>query len=314
MKKYFILFLFAFSSILVTQHVYADTTLTPDPVDYKLLAPIPGIDNPNKPGYTDIATYIPNLIKTVIGLATGLAVLLVIWGGFQYVLSASVGGKQSGQKTINNALLGLLFLSVSWILLYTLNPKLVNFSLSLDNVGSNVAIDTSLPTTDSGTVPGNTAPGSSAGKDWNNNDGATRNILTNAGININKANCSTVGQQDCTSVGGLNIAVLQGLQTLKTACNCDITVTGGTEYWMHGNRSTELSDNPTPHRPEGTVIDLSLNTSVTDWIRKNATKSTDYSRCVIGKENGEERYTYEGALYVNETIDGNVPHWHVCYQ
>lgn len=175
MKKY-LLILFTTVAIIGLSHaVFADT-----PTDYKLLAPIPGIDQGD--GTADIATYLPALIKTIIGLATGVAVLLVMYGGAQYLLSTIPNVKANGRKTIQDALVGLVLLSVSWIILYTINPKLVQFSLKLDNVGSTNEIDTGLPTVSTPTLDNDTGaePGGSSG---------SGNIHASAGTNNCGANC-----------------------------------------------------------------------------------------------------------------------------
>lgn len=295
------------------------------PGEYKMLAPLPGLTEAGGEN-TNIGTYVPAAVKLIIGLATALAVILIVIGGFEYIMSASAITKSTGKERIVNALTGLLLVISSWVILNTLNPKLVNFSFTFENVGSNEAIDTTVatstvqtptptPTTPTPTTAGDTLGGTSGGQAWGS-DAGSRGQLTTAGITFNNNNtdCATIGQTGCTSVSMISPIVITDLQKLKTACDCAITVTGGTEYWLHGSRSAEMASNTTPHRPEGTVADLSLGTSVTDFLRKSGTKSTDYSTCVIGQNNGPERYIYQDSIYVNETIDGNAPHWHVCFK
>ena len=99
---------------------------------YQLLAPIPlnGV-NSAPANSTDIATYIPNAIRLITALAGGIAVVMIMIGGFQYITSATVGGKSNGRDTIQNALVGLLLVIGAYTILNTINPALVKVSLDL---------------------------------------------------------------------------------------------------------------------------------------------------------------------------------------
>lgn len=105
---------------------------------YTLLAPLPGTTQDcakNKNGKidctTDIQTYIPGIFNLTIGIAGVLAVLMILIGGVEYITTDAIQGKHDGKKRINNALLGLLLVLVSWILLRTINPKLTEFNLAI---------------------------------------------------------------------------------------------------------------------------------------------------------------------------------------
>ena len=115
--------------------------------EYTPLAPLPGTTN--EEGKTDIQTYIPGIFKLAIGIASVLAVLMIIIGGVEYITTDAIQGKSDGKARIQNALLGLVLVLVSWILLYTINPKLTVFNL-------NVETTTSEQTSGSGDTTGNT--------------------------------------------------------------------------------------------------------------------------------------------------------------
>src|SRR5690606_24307891 len=92
-------------------------------------------------------------------------------------------------------------------------------------------------------------------------DSVWREWLAARGIEVNKNNCAKIGVSNCTSLyelgGGIGIGnrPLNGLEKLQDECKkvagCKITVTGGTEYWLHGNGSPFLTANRTGHRPGG---------------------------------------------------------------
>lgn len=280
------------------QPTLAQDNLTEDDLTgYELLAPLPEVALDGKE--TTAIDYIPGIVKLLIGVATALAVLQIIIGGIQYMTTDAFSGKSSAKDTIQNAIIGLFLAMGAYLILYTINPRLVQFNLQLDKQDSSADINTGLADTESG-----------SGDPWESDD-TSRETFEKAFIDINRDNCTTVGQTACTSLQGISSYVFDGLKKLKDACKCAITVTGGTEYWLHGNRSTNLELNPTAHRPGGRVVDLSLKTPVTEYLRAHGTKSSR-TDCV-NPASGAERYEFQGGLYVNETINGNDPHWHVCF-
>lgn len=108
---------------------------------YTPLAPLPGTTQgecvTDKNGKvsdctTDIQTYLPGIFKLAIGIAGVLAVLMIIIGGVEYITTDAIQGKSEGKARIQNALWGLVLVLVSWILLYTINPKLTVFNLNVE--------------------------------------------------------------------------------------------------------------------------------------------------------------------------------------
>lgn len=135
--------------------------LTVFAADYIPLAPIPGTVpeacnplNPDaiKPGtdayrekcttYNDtakqggLAGYLTGLYKTGIAAAGILAVLMLVWGGFQYMTTEAVSGKSESKGIIMNVVWGLATVLASYLLLYTINPRLVDIGLALTPLNS----------------------------------------------------------------------------------------------------------------------------------------------------------------------------------
>lgn len=117
------------SSFLLPSFVMAQNKAAP--TEYKLLEPIPQLVKAGTEGKTDTATFIPGLFKLVIALAGALAVIMIIYGGIQYMSTDAIGGKSDAKKTIENALWGLLLALSAYMILYTLNPKLLEFNLDI---------------------------------------------------------------------------------------------------------------------------------------------------------------------------------------
>ena len=113
--------------------------------EYKVLAPLPGTTKSGDT--TDLETYLPGLFNLLIGLGVVFAVIMTVIGGFQYISSDALQGKSDGRKRIQNALLGLVFVAGAWLILYTIDPKLVSeLNLNIDTIN--------LPQYSGGTLSG----------------------------------------------------------------------------------------------------------------------------------------------------------------
>ncbi|WP_424185950.1 hypothetical protein ACOBQX_29415 [Actinokineospora sp. G85] len=90
-------------------------------------------------------------------------------------------------------------------------------------------------------------------------DAAAR--LSSSGIGISSSGgCSDRNNPTCTSLSQVNLATIQGAQTLKRASGCGLTVTGGTEV---GHASGTYS------HWNGYKLDFSLSSCLTSYIKNN---------------------------------------------
>ncbi len=347
---------------------------------YQPLEQIEGLTSPsgNSGAGIDIEKYLPNIIKFAIGLASALAVIYLIIGGFQYISSDAMFEKSEGKERIKNALLGLFLAISSVVILNTISPKLVNIKLDIKVLtpqnlspegtykqpaatpsGNCVCADRntffvygpiSQYIVDDGTaceqacscdkagfysysnainlgyrVVGLSCPlsGASLGDAWPD-DEDERETLTDLSdkITFNNPNCEKIGQSGCTSLSGAPDSMLSAIGQLARDCNCVVRISGGTEYWLHGKKSSELKTADTNHQPGGYVIDLSKTPSLEAFLKakgKDASRSHPTPYCTPGTE----RYWYEDSksglkgLYVNENTAvvsaATAAHWHVCY-
>ena len=62
-----------------------------------------------------------------LAIAVVLALVMIIWGGIEYMTTDSWEGKNDGKTRIQNALYGLGLALASYLILYTINPCLVQF-------------------------------------------------------------------------------------------------------------------------------------------------------------------------------------------
>lgn len=256
-----------------------------------------------------LPTYLSGALKLIIALGGALSILMAIIAGTKYVAAGiSPDAKKNAKSDITNALIGLALILSSYLILNTINPNLVALNFSLPSVV--------LP-------PTATSTANTAGAPWGD-DTSDRNALKNASdIDINNPNCAHIGDTNCTSVYGISLAELSGLKTLSSgfhAANTNvvgiyhggpITITGGTEYWLHGNKDQNIASNTSAHKPGvngGYAIDLSKNNNLLNGFIMQNGKAPSQTGCSVG-----DHYQIGTAVYVDEVIAGNPPHWHVCY-
>jgi len=108
--------------------LYVPAVLAVDNDKYVPLAPLPGTTYDGT-GNTDLQKYLPGAFNLLIGLSLVLAVLMIIFGGVQYMSTDAVFGKKEGKERITAALLGLLIVLGAFLLLQTIDTNLVNFQI-----------------------------------------------------------------------------------------------------------------------------------------------------------------------------------------
>ena len=103
---------------------------------YKLLAPIGGQKEVQT---TDIGTYFNWIFKLAIAICAGLAVIMIVIGGVQWMGDESVFGKTEAKSKITGAVLGLLIALGAYALLNTIDPALTGSGgLNIKQVTANI--------------------------------------------------------------------------------------------------------------------------------------------------------------------------------
>jgi cell wall-associated NlpC family hydrolase len=98
---------------------------------YCLLAPLGGFSRISD---SQLADYFGMIFKILIGLAGVLAVIMIFYGGVQYMTTDAIGDKEEGKKRIWNAVIGLLIALGSYTILNTVNPDLLEFKFGINKV------------------------------------------------------------------------------------------------------------------------------------------------------------------------------------
>jgi hypothetical protein len=109
-------FLFLFVALCSTQ-VFAVT-----------YAPL-SVDLPLVKDYSSLPDYINAIIGWSVGLASALAVIMLVVGGFNYMTSESVFRTGDAKEKITNAIVGLFIVLGAVMLLGYINPDLIKMSL-----------------------------------------------------------------------------------------------------------------------------------------------------------------------------------------
>jgi len=109
-----------------------------DPEVIYLSIPIPGMNlayDANCQGYMlrgDLGEYIGGVYKFFVGIAGIVAVVMISLGGFIWLFSGGSPDKISKAKElILGAIFGLLLALGSYLILYTINPELINLKLNI---------------------------------------------------------------------------------------------------------------------------------------------------------------------------------------
>lgn len=254
---------------------------------YYLLAPFPKVDSVFNPSGTNaLGTYLNLMLEAFIGICAVLSVIMIVIGGIEYMTSELISGKEEGKERIREALLGLLIALGSYALLNTINPDLLNSDPSIKDISVEGSIDQPQEP-----VNGRYANGAIYGAVWNDTVGKTITTLP-AGVTTNHPgqDCSTIGQQNCTSLRGLDLKYINTIKANCTAC-ANLVITGGTESWLHGGRTGNTS-----HMLGSPTVDLQPTPQLDNYIKS-------------GTNQGNNRYLKDGISYLYENNNG-VIHWH----
>lgn len=116
-------------------HVVNADIVPPASGDYTVLAPLPCIEgggitcttggNGAVQKTVNFKTYVQYTINLLIGLSAVVAVVMIVWGGIEYMFTASFSGKKMGLEKVTHAIYGLVLVLTSYIILRTIDPRLV---------------------------------------------------------------------------------------------------------------------------------------------------------------------------------------------
>lgn len=117
-----------------------DSTTETSASSYKVLAPLPCVEgggvtcsggNGSLKEEVDFKTYIQYVINLLIAISAVTAVVMIIWGGIEYMTSGAFQTKKDGLDKVTHAVYGLLLVLSSYLILRTIDPRLVEIPTTL---------------------------------------------------------------------------------------------------------------------------------------------------------------------------------------
>ncbi|MBI2617617.1 hypothetical protein HYW55_05790 [Candidatus Gottesmanbacteria bacterium] len=83
----------------------------------KVQGPLPTIDATGNTRFTDLASFVTNLLPYIFPISGVFLLFYLIWGGFSYLTSMGDPKKAAaGQAKITNAILGFLLIFVAFLI------------------------------------------------------------------------------------------------------------------------------------------------------------------------------------------------------
>lgn len=126
------------STLVCTQKISYVYGAESNVATYTLLEPLPCLNDGTQKctegkmvTEVNFADYVRYAFNLIIALSAVAAVLVIVVGGFRYVTTDSFQGKNEGKKTIIEALKGLLLVLCSFLILRTIDPRLVDIPTTL---------------------------------------------------------------------------------------------------------------------------------------------------------------------------------------
>ena len=108
---------------------------------YTTLSPLPCISsatvncgsggNGSLMNQVDINGYVQKMFNLFIAITGVAAVFMLVLGGFEYMTTDAFSGKENARARLSNAVKGLLLVLCSFLILRTINPKLVDIPINL---------------------------------------------------------------------------------------------------------------------------------------------------------------------------------------
>ncbi|MBI4919871.1 hypothetical protein HY838_01095 [Candidatus Azambacteria bacterium] len=249
-----------------------------------------------------------NIINFMLFIFAPLATLMAIYIAFIFLLSGGSPAKITDAKEkLRLLVLGIFWVLGSWLVLNTVLNFAVDksvFPWPWNRVVCEVAPPPVVqppvsqpPGAGEGKFGGGGTEGT-AGPEGTLTEQEARSTLQNSGITINKSACPTgVRYQDvsggCTSLDGISASTIAQAIQLKNQCNCNFTITGGTELGHAAGAAGHSSRNK---------LDLGLNPALDQYIQNHST--------YIGvRSDGALQYqTPNGTIYAKEGT-----HWDVKF-
>lgn len=292
----------AFIGLFAVIALIAIPVFAEDNISLGGLVPCGTTANPRMCTVCDFFVLIQNIINFFLYVSVPLTTLAAIYIGFLFMFSGGSPQKVTEAKgKLRMVIIGLFWILGSWLVLNTVLNIVADRSAVTEGASgafpwpwNKVNCEVAYTPQGDQTTTLNMLPDTQAS--FGVGEQATRDRLSQAGIPVNKSACPTGVSYTsvsggCTSVGGLRPATVDEVIQLKQSCNCNVTVTGGSEL---GHATGALSHG------SGYKVDLRPETALDNYITRNFT--------YIGQraDTAGQYRAPDGTIYVREG-----DHWDV---
>lgn len=218
--------------------------------DYTLLEQIPGSSNTSG----KLQPYLESIYKAGFVLIVLGAIFMIGFGGFIYMSSAgNTYMIKKGKGLITDAIVGLVVALIIWLILSIINPDLVNLKIDpLPGVSFDPAGEGEIIAGENSIEEGGGGSGYFEAKTYSGSalftDAQARSYLSEKQIQVNKQDCESASQTSCTSLGEFPRSMANIAAAIKSGCNCEVVITGGTEagHATHGKGKAAMDMRKNP--------------------------------------------------------------------
>jgi hypothetical protein len=237
-------------------------------------------------GFAGVLEIMRHLMNFAVTLGVIVLTVVIAWAGLMYILSAANPESRSkANGLITGAIIGMVLVLSSWLIvdfvmrtLYSgeagnagkfgpwnsILAEKASWCIKPDPDGGQALFD-SLPfTPGQGPVVNPTDPDPNPNQPGEVSPGSythaqAKSKLASAGIPISSSgNCSDRTNRTCTSLDGMRQDTISQAITVKSACNCSVVVTGGTEVGHEGGTQSHST---------GYKIDLGAGGSLDTYLK-----------------------------------------------
>jgi hypothetical protein len=274
---------------------------------YTVLAPLPGTTN--DPGCqvnctADLSSYLPGLFNLLIGVGAISAFVIITIYGLETMLTDSLSTKLQAKEMLTNALWGLGLIIFAYVILYTINPNLINGDLNITTPA--VATSGGVVAGTNGGNAGNVAGVAMTQTAIDQSNAVRTDLQTNYGIDTYAGPCTQGQTTGCVDLNGLNNTAYQGLAALKQACggtSCEIDISGGTEAGHSADGA----------HPVGSGVDILPSPQLTSYLTSLGAQAVPGQgvNVTINGQSAYVLYEADGTVAGGSTSNGN--HWHISF-
>ena len=309
-----------------------DNTAVPTSKDkqapqYTLLEPI---NNVGSVGIspTSFSDYIQSSFNVLFGVFIVWSVFRLAYGGVLFMTSDIINKKIDGKEMIINSIKYISLALITYSIMFFVNPDILDNKITNIVKGAVVTVGKGVGEAVKGTIGGGGKTGVTPKTDGGASavssatelltkvladEASVRADLAAGGIDIKNGPCNSVGARGCTTVGLIDHKVVTEIIDLEADCKkynskCEVTITGGTEWFSHGGGVQDPNLNKSKHVPgkySAQGVDLGLNSYLSGFLKTSGKSLGADDYCYA-------RYEYNGEVYCDEI--NSARHFHINWK